>query len=567
MTYPTKAISPILLEDFRRITVERRGESNFFSAEDVKNCMKKVTAVNLHQTVILDDELEIRAYYAGHVLGAAMFYVKDLETGKSVVYTGDYNMTPDRHLGGASIERLRPDLLITETTYATTIRDSKTARERDFLKNVHQCVENGGKVLIPVFALGRAQELCILLETYWDRMNLGGRVPIYFSAGLVERANFYYQLFINWTNEKLKSVFVNRNMFQFKYIEPFDRSYIDKPGPMVLFATPGMLHAGMSLEVFKRWAPSELNMVIIPGYCVEGTVGNKVLHSKTGKIEIDKKTTIHMKCTVKLISFSAHADAKGILQLIRQAQPRNVMLVHGEKDKMRFFKEKIERDFKIKCFDPANGCTVTIPTGNANTIAHSDIAVNVSLNLLKRSLTAPIDDDTDASTNNMSDDEDEEMHDDVDAPIPAPLTMRGTTVHHSSNPFKRTKLEGILISRDNELTPYLVEADEAASQLGLRQHKLRMSTSRHIPQRVNRPSNASIMKTLYDSLNNHFRSAETITFNQQQCKIQLNSVEVSIKESDDTVLQISWLVDDESHAEKVLVVIDDQFTTILLNIQ
>jgi len=356
---------------------------------------------------------------------------------------------------------------------------------------------------------------------------------------------------------------VNRNMFQFKYIEAFDRSYIDKPGPMVLFATPGMLHAGMSLEVFKRWAPSEQNMVIIPGYCVEGTVGNKVLHSKTGKIEIDKKTTIHMKCGVRLISFSAHADAKGILQLIRQAQPRNVMLVHGEKDKMRFFKDKIEKDFKIKCFDPANGCTVTIPTGNANTLSHSDIAVNVSLNLLKRSLTTSTDNDAD-STNNISDDEDEEMQDDTDAPLPAPL--RGT-VHHSTNPFKRTKLEGILISRDNELTPYLVEADEAASQLGLRQHKLRMSTSRHIPQRIDRPSNLSILKSLYDSLNNTFQSSETITFNQQQLKIISNSIEISLKESNDTVLQVSWLVDDESQAERVLCVIDDQFTTILLNIK
>jgi integrator complex subunit 11 len=559
MTYPTKAICPILLEDFRRITVERRGETNFFSADDVKACMKKVTAVNLHQTVVLDNELEIRAYYAGHVLGAALFYVKDLETGKSVVYTGDYNMTPDRHLGGASIERLRPDLLITETTYATTIRDSKISRERDFLKQVHQCIEKGGKVLIPVFALGRAQELCILLETYWDRMNLGGRVPIYFSAGLVERANFYYQLFINWTNEKIKNVFVNRNMFQFKYIEPFDRAYIDKPGPMVLFATPGMLHAGMSLEVFKRWAPNELNMVIIPGYCVEGTVGNKVLHSKTGKIEIDKKTTIHMKCGVKLISFSAHADAKGILQLIRQAQPRNIMLVHGEKDKMRFFKEKIERDFKIKCFDPPNGCTVNIPIGNANTSLHSNIAVNVSLNLLKRSFTSPREEDiVDNGGEIVSDDEDNVSENANIISSPTPTIV---------NRFKKTKLEGILISRDNELTPYLVEANEAASQLGLKQHKLKMSTSRTVPFQAESQSQIHIMQSLYDYLCKQFQSAEAITFNQELCNIAINSLIISFKQDNASILQISWLVEDDALAEKVLSVIDDQFTTLLLNLK
>jgi integrator complex subunit 11 len=97
-------------------------------------------------------------------------------------------MTPDRHLGAAWIDKCRPDLLITESTYATTIRDSKRCRERDFLKKVHDSIDKGGKVLIPVFALGRAQELCILLETYWDRMNL--KVPIYFSLGLTEKVRY-----------------------------------------------------------------------------------------------------------------------------------------------------------------------------------------------------------------------------------------------------------------------------------------------------------------------------------------------------------------------------------------
>lgn len=130
------------------------------------------------------------------------------------------------------------------------------------------------QVLIPVFALGRAQELCILIETYWDRMNL--QVPVYFSMGLTEKANHYYKLFVTWTNQKIRSTFVDRNLFDFKHIKPFDRSYIENPGAMVVFATPGMLHAGLSLQIFKKWAPDENNTLIMPGYCVIGTVGHKV---------------------------------------------------------------------------------------------------------------------------------------------------------------------------------------------------------------------------------------------------------------------------------------------------
>lgn len=180
-------------------------------------------------------------------------------------------------------------MLITESTYATTIRDSKRCRERDFLKKVHETVERGGKVLIPVFALGRAQELCILLETFWERMNL--KVPIYFSTGLTEKANHYYKLFITWTNQKIRKTFVQRNMFEFKHIKAFDRTFADNPGPMVVFATPGMLHAGQSLQIFRKWAGNEKNMVIMPGYCVQGTVGHKILSGQR-KLEMEGRQMV-----------------------------------------------------------------------------------------------------------------------------------------------------------------------------------------------------------------------------------------------------------------------------------
>ena len=76
---------------------------------------------------------------------------------------------------------------------------------------------------------------------------------LYCSAGMTEKANNYYKMFISWTNEKIRKTFVERNMFDFRHIKSFDRSYIDNPGPMVVFATPGMLHAGLSLQIFKRW--------------------------------------------------------------------------------------------------------------------------------------------------------------------------------------------------------------------------------------------------------------------------------------------------------------------------
>ncbi|KJH44442.1 NC domain protein [Dictyocaulus viviparus] len=295
---------------------------------------------------------------------------------QSVLYTGDYNMTPDRHLGAARVlPGLRPDCLISESTYATTIRDSKRARERDFLKKIHDRVIAGGKVLIPVFALGRAQEMCILLESYWERMDL--KVPIYFSQGLAERANQYYRLFINWTNEKIKRTFVERNMFDFKHIKPLDKGYEEMPGAMVLFSTPGMLHGGQSLKVFRKWCHDPKNLIIMPGYCVAGTVGAKVI-SGMKKIEIEGK--MHdINLGVEYMSFSAHADAKGIMQLIRDCQPRSVMFVHGEAAKMEFLKGKVEKEFRIPVLMPANGESVVIP-------GMVSLEVDVPLDIVQRSI-------------------------------------------------------------------------------------------------------------------------------------------------------------------------------------
>ncbi|XP_067095836.1 integrator complex subunit 11 [Osmerus mordax] len=491
MTHPTKAICPILLEDFRKITVDKKGETNFFTSQMIKDCMKKVVPLNLHQTVQVDDELEIKAYYAGHVLGAAMVLIK--VGSESVVYTGDYNMTPDRHLGAAWIDKCRPDLLISESTYATTIRDSKRCRERDFLKKVHETVERGGKVLIPVFALGRAQELCILLETFWERMNL--KAPIYFSTGLTEKANHYYKLFITWTNQKIRKTFVQRNMFEFKHIKAFDRSFIDNPGPMVVFATPGMLHAGLSLQIFKKWASNEKNMVIMPGYCVQGTIGHKILNGQR-KLEIEGRAMLDVKLQVEYMSFSAHADAKGIMQLIRMAEPRNMLLVHGEAVKMEFLKGKIEQEFSINCYMPANGETVTVTT-------NPSVPVDISLNLLKREMA-------------------------LGGPLPDPKKPR--TMH------------GTLIMKDNSLR--LVSPEQALKELGLNEHQLRFTCR---VQLQDSHSDSDTLHKIYTHLKSVLKGYTVQHLPDSTVMVESIVIKVSSSAEDPNtkVLLLSWSYQDE----------------------
>lgn len=348
MSAPTKKIVPILFTDYLKLRqkTEQNKKISENSFETVTKCMKNVFT---HDLGVFDiSGVKITAYYAGHVLGAVMYHIQ--YNGNSVVYTGDYNTIADRHLGAASLPRLCPDLMITETTYATTTREgSKKKREREFLRHIHDGISTGGKILIPVMALGRAQELCLLIEMYWERMGLT-KVPIYATSGMREKATELYGEYIQWTNNDLKNR-KEENTFDYKFIRIFKMNYLEQEGPMVIFSTPEMISRGTSLEIFKRIASNEKNVVIIPGYCVKGTIGDDLLKGK--KLIKCGEEIIKSNIQVKNLSFALHADSKGILQLIRQTRPRNIVFVHGDKNKMIVFKKRVVQETNIPCFIPS----------------------------------------------------------------------------------------------------------------------------------------------------------------------------------------------------------------------
>ncbi|KAI5181460.1 integrator complex subunit 11 [Nematocida sp. AWRm80] len=358
MTYPTKAVLPIILQDYCKVYNDREDSRKYqyptYNEENIKECMKKITGVSIEQTIEIEKGFTITPYYAGHVLGAAMYHVKVGD--QSTVYTGDYNMSPDRHLNAAWLPRLNPTVLITESTYSLLVKDCRREREREFVEAVVNCVSNGGRVLIPVFALGRAHELCLLLDTYWEKAHIN--VPIYTSATLTHQANEIYMQFIDYTHEHIRKNMLKRNLFDFRHVKQFDASYANTEGPMVLFSSPGMLHSGPSLSMFKKWCGEPKNMVIFPGYCVRGTLGERVLNGAK-KIEVGGIVyPVNMK--VKNMPFSAHADQKGIISLVQQCRPKNIVLVHGDLKRMQRLKQIIEEKLNIPTHHPNTGTQLRI---------------------------------------------------------------------------------------------------------------------------------------------------------------------------------------------------------------
>ncbi|OQS54641.1 CPSF3L [Ecytonucleospora hepatopenaei] len=355
MTPPTKAALPIILEDSRKILDLKSNQEYSYTPEHIKNCMKKITVINMNETFYVSKKFFIKPFYAGHVIGAAMFYV--VYNGQSVVYTGDFSTLADRHLKSAHIDAIKPNLLIIESTYGGVLKECKKSKEREMLQIIQNVIDRKGKVLIPIFALGRAQEICLLIESYWERLGL--KTPIYFSMGLTDRVNDVYSRFSSFTNQTTQEKMETQNVFEFKFIQPFYKSCLESENPCVIFATPAMLHSGSSLMIFKALCRDAKNAVILPGYCSRGTIGELLING-VRKIALGRET-FDVRMDVHNIAFSAHADMAGIFKIIRQSQPKNIMLVHGEKTRMIKLKKAILEEVDVPIFMPMNGTQVSIP--------------------------------------------------------------------------------------------------------------------------------------------------------------------------------------------------------------
>ncbi|KAH6937252.1 hypothetical protein HPB50_026206 [Hyalomma asiaticum] len=356
MTHATKAIYRWLLADY--IKVSNIGtEQMLYSEADLESSMEKIETINFHEEKDVNG-IRFWCYNAGHVLGAAMFMIEI--AGVKVLYTGDFSRQEDRHLMAAEIPNIHPDVLIIESTYGTHIHEKREEREARFTGLVHDIVNRGGRCLIPVFALGRAQELLLILDEYWSNHPELHDIPIYYASSLAKKCMAVYQTYVNAMNERIRRQITINNPFVFKHISNLKSiEHFEDIGPCVVMASPGMMQSGLSRELFESWCTDPKNGVIIAGYCVEGTLAKTIL-SEPEEISTMVGQKLPLKMSVDYISFSAHTDYQQTSEFIRTLKPPHIILVHGEQNEMGRLKAAIVREYeddletRIEVHNPRN---------------------------------------------------------------------------------------------------------------------------------------------------------------------------------------------------------------------
>lgn len=338
MTHATKAIFHMLMSDAVRLN--KNDSDALFTEKDLKMAMDKIEVIDFHQEVNVDG-IKVTPYRAGHVLGACQFEVNI--GGCRILYTGDYSRVADRHLPAADIPKKTPHVVIVESTYGVSPHTPKEEREARFTDKIHSILSRGGKVLLPVVALGRAQELLLILEDYWERHPEMAHVPVYQASALARKAMTVYETYINVLNADIKRTFEEKNPFNFKHVQNLNRaSDLDgNTGPCVVLATPSMLQSGTSRELFENWCESSDNGVVICDFAVQGTLAREILSDvKTVKARDGRE--LQLRCSVDAISFSAHADYPQTQQFLDILNPPHVVLVHGETSEMARLKRALE---------------------------------------------------------------------------------------------------------------------------------------------------------------------------------------------------------------------------------
>uniref|UniRef100_A0A915J5F0 Cleavage and polyadenylation specificity factor subunit 3 n=1 Tax=Romanomermis culicivorax TaxID=13658 RepID=A0A915J5F0_ROMCU len=362
MTHATKAIYRMLLSDYIKVS-NIGSDQMLYSEEDLEKSMEKIEVIDFHEQKEVNG-VKFWCYVAGHVLGAAMFMIEI--AGVKILYTGDFSRLEDRHLCAAEIPNIRPDVLIIESTYGTQIHEKREDRERRFTDLVYDIVARGGRCLIPVFALGRAQELLLILDEFWEQHPELHDIPIYYASSLAKKCMAVYQTFISGMNQRIQEQIAVNNPFIFKHISNLKSiDHFEDVGPCVVLASPGMLQSGLSRELFESWCTDSKNGCLIAGYCVEGTLAKHIL-SDPEEIVAMNGQKLPRRLQVAYISFSAHTDYRQTSEFIRQLKPPHVVLVHGEMNEMSRLKSAITREYeddpqvKMDVYNPRNTQGVTL---------------------------------------------------------------------------------------------------------------------------------------------------------------------------------------------------------------
>lgn len=360
---PTQSLMTLLQLDYLDV-LAKQGTMAPYDQKDIRETV--LHTIPLRYGVVTDVAPDVRLtlHNAGHILGSSVVHLHIGEGLHNIVYTSDYKFGRTMLLEAATTEFPRVETIITESTYGapTDTMPSRQEAEEKLVQTINKTFERGGKVMIPVPAVGRAQEIMLVINMYM-KIGMLKEAPV-FIEGMISDATAIHTAYPEYLSREVRNSILHKgvNPFQSDYFtlveHPSARENIISGDECIIIATSGMLEGGPMIDYFKRLAHDEHNTMIFVSYQIEGTLGRRVqkgltevsMMNSNRKIEV---TEVNLEVeTVE--GFSGHSDRRQISSYIRRVSPRleNIIVCHGERVKCLNVAQSLQKRYKVHAIAP-----------------------------------------------------------------------------------------------------------------------------------------------------------------------------------------------------------------------
>ena len=362
-TEPTLPLMILLQTDSVKIA-NSNGTYLPYASRDVNEVIKHCITLPYGKPTDISPDVTITLNNAGHIMGSATVHL-NISGAHNILYSGDYKYARTQLLDSAVSMYPRVETLITESTYGNTtdVMPDQQSVYRGFAESINKTLMDGGKVLLPVPAVGRAQEIMLVMA---KEMKEGRLIesPIYIE-GMISEASAIHMSYAHYLGSDVrKSVSQGINPFQSEYftvISGYGKrdDILSDENPAIVMATSGMLEGGPSVEYFKELAPDPKNKIMFVSYQINGTLGRRVLDGAMSEVSMMDKSgkvkVVPVRCqTQKIDGFSGHSDFNQILNFVSRIRPKRVLVNHGEKSKSENVASAIYSRLKIRSGVPDN---------------------------------------------------------------------------------------------------------------------------------------------------------------------------------------------------------------------
>ncbi|SIS20188.1 beta-CASP ribonuclease aCPSF1 [Natronorubrum thiooxidans] len=365
-TEPTRDLMGLLQLDYLDVA-SKEGRTPPYSSEQVRQAIKHTIPIEYGDVTDIAPDIKLTMHNAGHILGSATAHFHVGSGFHNVVFSGDVHYEPTRLFNGAVNDFPRAETMIMESTYGRK-NDFQTDTEKSetrVRRIIRETYEQDGIVVIPAFAVGRSQELMLVLEEAM-RLDEIPTMPIYLD-GMIREATAIHTAYPEYLRDGLRQRILHEdeNPFLAEQFQQVDggqpmREEIASGDPCIILSTSGMVTGGPIMSWLELLGPESDNTLLFVGYQAEGTLGRRI---ESGRTEVTlegqggRADRLTLDCRIESVSgFSGHADRRGLEQYVEEMnpQPETILCVHGDDRATDELSSALYQKHNIRTHQPKN---------------------------------------------------------------------------------------------------------------------------------------------------------------------------------------------------------------------